>query len=79
MDARFRTLFNSQFTPAIYEAYQRELSRSLDCAFEFRLEQTMQGRERAPSLRPDLDGVVSDCHGHLLWIRVPGQNTSLRT
>jgi len=40
MDARFRTLFNSQFTPAIYESYQRELSQSLDSTFEFRLAET---------------------------------------
>jgi hypothetical protein len=37
MDARFRTLFNSQFTQELYDSYQRELSESLDCTFEFRL------------------------------------------
>lgn len=37
MDARFRTLFNSQFTPELYESYQRELSQSLGATFEFRL------------------------------------------
>ncbi len=40
MDHRFRTLFNSQFTPGIYEQYTRELSRRLDCTFEFRLAET---------------------------------------
>lgn len=37
MDARFRELFNSRFTPDLYDAYQRELSDSLGCTFEFRL------------------------------------------
>ncbi|HEV7764681.1 MAG TPA: hypothetical protein VGQ76_06760 [Thermoanaerobaculia bacterium] len=40
MDQRFRKLFNSQFTPAIYEQYVRELSRRLDSNFEFRLAET---------------------------------------
>ncbi|HEX6642753.1 MAG TPA: hypothetical protein VF215_16660 [Thermoanaerobaculia bacterium] len=40
MDQRFRQLFNSQFTPAIYEQYVRELSRRLDTTFEFRLAET---------------------------------------
>lgn len=40
MDQRFRQLFNSQFTPAIYEQYTRELSRRLDSNFEFRLAET---------------------------------------
>jgi hypothetical protein len=40
MDKRFRELFNSQFTPAIYEQYTRELSRRLDSNFEFRLAET---------------------------------------
>ncbi|HEY0159313.1 MAG TPA: hypothetical protein VGF28_18650 [Thermoanaerobaculia bacterium] len=40
MDARFRTLFNSQFTPELYEFYQRELSTRLDSRFEFRLAET---------------------------------------
>lgn len=40
MDQRFRELFNSQFTPAVYEQYARELSRRLDCNFEFRLAET---------------------------------------
>jgi hypothetical protein len=40
MDERFRQLFNSQFTPATYERYVRELSRRLDSTFEFRLAET---------------------------------------
>jgi hypothetical protein len=40
MDERFRQLFNSQFTPAVYERYVRELSRRLDSTFEFRLAET---------------------------------------
>jgi hypothetical protein len=40
MDPRFRTLFNSQFTPSVYEGYKRDLSRRLDCEFEFRLAET---------------------------------------
>jgi hypothetical protein len=40
MDQPFRQLFNSQFTPAIYEQYTRELSRRLDSTFEFRLAET---------------------------------------
>ena len=37
MDLRYRKVFNEQFTPERYEWYQRELSRRLDCTFEFRL------------------------------------------
>lgn len=37
MDRRFRTLFNSQITPDLYEWYQRELFSRLDTKFEFRL------------------------------------------
>ena len=37
MDPHYRTLFNSQFTPALYEDYNTDLSRRLDCTFEFRL------------------------------------------
>jgi hypothetical protein len=40
MDARFRTLFNSQVTPEIYESYQRELEGLLDTDFNFRLAET---------------------------------------
>src|SRR5215203_1898283 len=40
MNKRFRELFNSQFTPAVYEQYVRELSRRLDSTFEFRLAET---------------------------------------
>jgi hypothetical protein len=37
MDARFRELFNSQFTPATYEAYHRRLTQTIGAEFEFRL------------------------------------------
>ncbi|HKR65675.1 MAG TPA: hypothetical protein VJZ00_18230 [Thermoanaerobaculia bacterium] len=37
MDRRFRSLFNAQFTPEVYEWYSRELSRRLESTFEFRL------------------------------------------
>ena len=37
MDARFRELFNRQFTPELYDFYQRELSSRLETTFEFRL------------------------------------------
>lgn len=37
MDQRFRKLFNEQFTPELYDWYRAELSRRLDCTFEFRL------------------------------------------
>lgn len=40
MDERFRSLFNAQFTPELYEWYTRELSRRLDTPFEFRLAET---------------------------------------
>jgi hypothetical protein len=37
MDARFRKLFNEQFTPELYDWYRTELERRLGCTFEFRL------------------------------------------
>ncbi len=37
MDPQFRSLFNAHFTPELYESYKRDLSRRLDCTFEFRL------------------------------------------
>ena len=37
MDTYYRNLFNEQFTPAVYENYQRDLAERLDCKFEFRL------------------------------------------
>jgi hypothetical protein len=40
MDPRFRQLYNSQFTPALYEQFTSELARRLDCTFEFRLAET---------------------------------------
>jgi hypothetical protein len=40
MDARFRELFNRQFTPEVYDFYQRELSSRLNTEFEFRLAET---------------------------------------
>jgi hypothetical protein len=40
MDTRFRQLFNTQFTPALYERYVRDLSARLDTTFSFRLAET---------------------------------------
>src|SRR6185436_5603157 len=40
MDPRYRELFNAQFTQERYAWMQRELSRRLECAFEFRLAET---------------------------------------
>jgi hypothetical protein len=37
MDARFRAIFNAQFTEELYQSYQRDLSNRLGCTFEFRL------------------------------------------
>ena len=37
MHPKFRQLFNAQIDDARYDSYQRELSRRLDCTFEFRL------------------------------------------
>ncbi|HJQ40674.1 MAG TPA: hypothetical protein VKB93_26345 [Thermoanaerobaculia bacterium] len=37
MDARYRALFNEQFTPALYENYKADLARRTGCEFEFRL------------------------------------------
>jgi hypothetical protein len=40
VDPTYRARFNAQFTPELYERYQRDLSRRLDCPFEFRLAET---------------------------------------
>jgi hypothetical protein len=40
MHPRYRALFNEHFTPALYEQYKNDLSRRLDCTFEFRLAET---------------------------------------
>jgi hypothetical protein len=40
VDTRYRPLFNSQFTPELYDRYQRDLSGRLGCNFEFRLAET---------------------------------------
>lgn len=40
MDPHYRPIFNRQFTPEIYESYVRDLSRRLNCKFEFRLAET---------------------------------------
>jgi len=40
VDPRYRALFNEQFTPELYDRYQRDLSQRLGCAFEFRLAET---------------------------------------
>jgi hypothetical protein len=39
-----------------------EVVVALQCTFELRLEQSVQGGECAPALRPDLDGIIGDCH-----------------
>lgn len=40
MDPHYRELFNAQFTPERYDFMQRELTRRLECDFEFRLAET---------------------------------------
>ncbi|PYQ61655.1 MAG: hypothetical protein DMF58_04140 [Acidobacteria bacterium] len=40
MDPHFRKLFNEQFRAEVYESYQRDLSKRLNCQFEFRLAET---------------------------------------
>jgi len=40
MDPHYRELFNAQFTQERYASMQRELSRRLECEFEFRLAET---------------------------------------
>ena len=40
MDARFRALFNGQFTEALYNRYQRDLTGRLNQPFDFRLAET---------------------------------------
>jgi hypothetical protein len=40
VDPRFRKLYNEQFTDAIYQRHQRDLSTRLHCTFEFRLAET---------------------------------------
>jgi hypothetical protein len=40
MDPKFRALFNKHFSDELYERYTRDLSRRLDCKFEFRLAET---------------------------------------
>jgi len=37
MDPRYRSIFNTHFTPELYESYKSDLSRRLGCEFEFRL------------------------------------------
>ena len=37
MDPRYRALFNQHFSEELYESYKRDLSRRLDCKFDFRL------------------------------------------
>jgi hypothetical protein len=37
MDPKYRTLFNEQFSDAIFQRYQADLSQRLGCRFEFRL------------------------------------------
>jgi hypothetical protein len=40
VDPHYREIFNAHFTPERYDWMQRELSRRLECAFEFRLAET---------------------------------------
>ena len=40
MDPRYRELFNRQFTPKLYDSYQRDLAARCNCQFEFRLAET---------------------------------------
>lgn len=40
MDPRYRKAFNAAFCPQLYERFQAELSRRLNCSFEFRLAET---------------------------------------
>ena len=40
MDPRYRQRFNAAFTEELYQEYQRDLSRRLNCSFEFRLAET---------------------------------------
>jgi hypothetical protein len=40
MDAHYRTLFNEQFSPELYQRYERDLCTRLDTKFEFRLAET---------------------------------------
>jgi hypothetical protein len=46
MDSQFRNLYNRNFTEERYRRYEHELSRRLDCKFEFRLAET-------PTFLPD--------------------------
>ncbi|HEY8847749.1 MAG TPA: hypothetical protein VIO12_00550 [Thermoanaerobaculia bacterium] len=40
MDPRYRPRFNAQFSPEIYQRYQHDLEKRLQCKFEFRLAET---------------------------------------
>jgi hypothetical protein len=40
MDPRYRLRFNAQFSPEIYQRYQDDLEKRLQCKFEFRLAET---------------------------------------
>jgi hypothetical protein len=40
MDPRYRPRFNAQFSPEIYQRYQDDLEKRLQCKFEFRLAET---------------------------------------
>ena len=40
MDKSYRERFNAQFTPALYDSYQRDLSSRLNTTFAFRLAET---------------------------------------
>src|SRR5690349_8502908 len=46
METHFRSLYNRNYTEERYRRYERELSRRLNCKFEFRLAET-------PTFLPD--------------------------
>lgn len=65
MDARFRKLFNEQFTPELYDWYRADLERRLDCTFEFRLAESPlflsdDFKERAVEAANAIVGQLSD-------------------
>jgi hypothetical protein len=65
MDPQYRELFNRQFTQERYAWMQRELSRRLECEFEFRLAETplflpADFRERIVAAAKAILGQLSD-------------------
>jgi len=65
MDRRYRSLFNEQITPQLYQWYQSELSRRLGTPFEFRLAEspvflTDDFKQRAVSAAEAIIGQLSE-------------------